>query len=113
MIWKIAAEDRKFSEIAEKALHEERQRVQTDEGVVVVISEEELNRIEETRNGSKQQHLDMPKVDVEISTSDQSVPEPDDQGERRNPLVEYLKNGPGFEGVDISRDKSPAREVKW
>ena len=66
MEWTIADAARRLDEIADKALHEERQRVQTDDGVVVVISEEELSRIEGKGRSFKQHLLDMPKVDVEF-----------------------------------------------
>jgi antitoxin Phd len=32
-------------------------------------------------------------------------------GNARPSLVEYLKSGPSWEGVDLERDKSPARDI--
>lgn len=65
MKWMITDEDQKLAEIAGKALHEERQRIQTDDGVVVLISEEELKRIE-GRKSFKEHLLSFPKVDMEF-----------------------------------------------
>lgn len=66
MDWTITKDDRKLSEIVEKALHEKRQRIQTDEGAVVVISQEELERIEGKKKSFGEYLLDIPKGDVEF-----------------------------------------------
>lgn len=66
MDWTITKEDQKLSEIVDKALHEQRQRIQTDEGVVVVISQEELERIEGNHKSFKEHLLAFPKVDMEF-----------------------------------------------
>lgn len=66
MDWTITKDDQKLSEIVEKALHEQRQRIQTDEGAVVVISQEELERIEGKRKSFVEHLLSIPKGDVEF-----------------------------------------------
>jgi prevent-host-death family protein len=32
---------------------------------------------------------------------------------KRKTLVDHLLSGPGLEGVDLTRDQSPIREVEW
>lgn len=66
MDWTIAKDDQKLSEIVEKALHEQRQRIHTDEGAVVVISQEELERIEGKKRSLGEHLLNIPKGDVEF-----------------------------------------------
>lgn len=66
MDWTVSKEDQKLAEIVDKALHEERQRIQTNEGVVVVISQEELERIEGKQKSFIDHLLDIPKGDVEF-----------------------------------------------
>lgn len=66
MKWMITDEDQKLAEIAGKALHEERQRIQLDDGVVVLISEEELKRIEGKKRSFGEHLLSIPKVDAEF-----------------------------------------------
>ena len=66
MDWTITQDDQKLSEIVDKALHEKRQRIQTDEGVVVVISQEELERIEGKKKSFGEHLLSIPKVDMEF-----------------------------------------------
>lgn len=83
MDWKIADAQRDFSELVNKDLHEGPQRIQTDDGVVVVISEDEYRLLKAERAA------------------------------RENDCIEYLKNGPSLEGIDISRDRSPMREIEW
>jgi hypothetical protein len=65
MDWTVKEAENKLDEIAGKALHEERQRIQTDEGVVVLISEEELKRIEGKKSFTEHL-LSIPKGDVEF-----------------------------------------------
>jgi hypothetical protein len=116
MEWKIADAERDFREVVDKALHEERQTIQGDQGVVVLISQEELERIEGRGDTFGDQILRLPKVEEADFSRDEAFqqdPEPKVDSTPRNPLIEYLKNGPGFEDVDISRDKSPARYIKW
>jgi antitoxin Phd len=66
MDWTITDKDQQFTKIAGKALHEKRQRVQTEEGVVVVISEEELDRIEGNSGDFIEHLLSIPKGDIEF-----------------------------------------------
>jgi hypothetical protein len=114
MDWMITKKDQKLAEIVDKALHEKRQRIQTDEGVVIVISQEELERIEGTKKNFVEHLLSIPKSeDTDRPCDREASPDPDDTGRPQNSLIEYLKNGPGFEGVDISRDRSPARDIEW
>ncbi|HLU35436.1 MAG TPA: hypothetical protein VKZ61_06675 [Thermomicrobiales bacterium] len=74
MEWKITPEDHKLSKIAGKALHEERQRIQTDEGIVVLISEEELSRIERRERSLGEHLLDIPKIEEADFSRDTSLP---------------------------------------
>ena len=73
MDWTITKDDQKLSEIVDKALHEERQRIQTDEGVVVVISQEELERIEGKKKSFGDHLLSIPKGNAEFPR-DKDVP---------------------------------------
>lgn len=66
MDWTITKDDQKLSEIVDKALHERRQRIQTDEGAVVVISQEELEQIEGKQKSFVEHLLSIPKGDVEF-----------------------------------------------
>lgn len=114
MDWKIADAEERFDELVDRALHQERQQIETDEGVVVLISQKELEHIEGKKSSLEEYLLSIQKVEETDFSRDESVPEePERETKPRNPLIEYLKNGPGFEGMDISRDKSPARDVKW
>lgn len=66
MDWTVEEAEHRLEEIAGKALHEERQRIQTEEGVVVVISQEELERIEGKKKSFVEHLLSIPKGDVEF-----------------------------------------------
>jgi antitoxin Phd len=66
MEWTITEEDHKLSEIVDKALHEQRQRIHTDEGIVVVISEEEFERIGGKQKSFVEHLMSIPKGDVEF-----------------------------------------------
>jgi hypothetical protein len=66
MDWTVKEAEHKLDEIADKALREERQRIQTDAGVVVLISEEELERIEGKKKSFVEHLLSIPKGDVEF-----------------------------------------------
>lgn len=66
MDWTITKDDQKLSAIVDKALHERRQLIQTDEGAGVVIAEEELERIEGKKKSFKDHLLAFPKVDMEF-----------------------------------------------
>lgn len=79
MDWKAADAKNRFSELMTKTLEDGRQRITNQDGTVVMISEEELDRIE----GKK----------------------PD--------FIDFLMSGPGFEGVDLERDKRPLRDIEW
>ena len=77
MDWKLAEAKNKFSEVVNRALTQGPQRVLRRRDAVVVISEEEFERLSGDRRGFK----------------------------------ELLLTGPGLDGVDLSRDKSPMRPV--
>lgn len=79
MEWDATDAGKRFGELVTKALTEGRQRVESREGTVVIISEEELARIE---------------------------------GKKRS-FKGFLLNIPDMEGVDISRDKRPLRDIEW
>lgn len=66
MEWKVEDAQANFPELVEQALHEERQQIETGEGVVVLISKEELNRIEGKPKSFKEHLLSIPKVDIEF-----------------------------------------------
>jgi hypothetical protein len=74
MEWKITPDDHKLSKIAGKALHEERQRIRTDEGIVVLISEEELSRIEDGQRSLGEHLLNIPRIDEADFSRDTSLP---------------------------------------
>ena len=78
MDWKLAEAKNKFSEVVKRALEEGPQRVLRRGDAVVVISEQEFDRLSGNRRGFK----------------------------------ELLLNGPGLDGVDLKRDKSPMRPVE-
>jgi hypothetical protein len=72
MKWTITEDDKKLTEITMKALHEGRQRIQTDDGVVVMISEEELARIEGKSSDFTEHLLSIPKVEEADFSRDKS-----------------------------------------
>lgn len=77
MNWDISKAQQKFSELISRARNEGPQHVgEAGEGVVV-ISEEEYDRL---------------------------------TGKRMS-FTEFLMSGPGLEELDLSRDKSPMRDV--
>ena len=77
MDWKLADAKNKFSEVVNRALREGPQRVLRRGDVVIVLSEEDYERLSGARRGFK----------------------------------ELLLGGPGLEGVDLRRDKSPMRPL--
>ena len=78
MDWKLADAKNKFSEVVNRALNEEPQRVLRRDDAVIVVAEEQYERLTGGRPSFK----------------------------------ELLLNGPGLDGVDLDRDKSPMRDVK-
>lgn len=83
MDWAAKEAEDRLEEIAEKALQEGPQRIVQDDDVVVLISEDEYRLLKAKRAA------------------------------RENDFIEYLKSCPSLEGVDISRDRSPMREIEW
>ena len=83
MEWTITEDDKKLSQIPEKALVEGPQRLLRDHEAVVVLSEDDYRRLKWER------------------------------AMKENDFLEFLRSGPGFEGVDISRDQSPSRDIVW
>jgi len=79
MEWQLAEAKNKFSEVVTRALNEGPQRVHRRGQTVVILAEDEYNRL----SGKKDK--------------------PD--------FIEFLMSGPGFDGVDLERDRSPMREV--
>jgi prevent-host-death family protein len=77
MEWQLAEAKNKFSELMTKALTSGPQRVRRRDQVVVILSEEEYQRL---------------------------------TGERMT-FTEYLRSGPGLDGVDLTRDESLMRDV--
>jgi prevent-host-death family protein len=72
MEWKVADAKNRFSEVMTKALEEGPQRIRRRDGTVVMISEEELERIKGTRTGFNEFLLsipDMEGVDVDRDRS--------------------------------------------
>ncbi len=83
MDWTVKEAEQKLDEIADKALHEGPQRIRRDEDVVVVISDEEYRQLKR------------------------------DRAVEKNDFLEFLRNGPGLDDLDLTRDKSPMREFDW
>jgi len=79
MEWQLAEAKNKFSEVVTRALNEGPQRVHRRGQTVVILAEDEYNRL----SGKKDK--------------------PD--------FIEFLMSGPGFDGVDLERDRSPMRDV--
>lgn len=79
MEWKLAEAKNKFSELVNLALHEGPQRIMRRDDCVIVLSEDEYDRI----TGK--------------------IPS----------FKSLLMNGPGFEGLDLSRSKSEMRDVEF
>jgi antitoxin Phd len=77
MEWVMAEAKNRFSELMNQAISDGPQFVRRRNGGVVVVSEEQWERV----NG------------------------------KRPDFIEYLMNGPGFEGLDLTRDQSPGRDV--
>jgi prevent-host-death family protein len=78
MNWQLAEAKNRFSEVVRQALTEGPQRVTCDGGVVVVLSEQEYERITGKRPG----------------------------------IVDQFMNGLSLEGLDLSRDESPMRDIE-
>lgn len=83
MDWTLTEAEHKLDEIADKALQEGPQRIHRDEDVVVVISEEEYRQLKR------------------------------DRAIEKNDFLEFLRNGPGLDDLDLTRDKSSMREIEW
>jgi prevent-host-death family protein len=81
-MWQLAEAKNKFSELFTRAMTEGPQRVRRRAETIVVLSEEEYERLA----GNQPKKMS---------------------------LGEYLLRGPSFEGVDLSRDRSPPREVNF
>lgn len=79
MIWQLAEAKNKLSEVVSRALSEGPQRIRRRGQVVVVLSEDEFNRLSGARES----------------------------------FTDYLLRGPSLEGLDLSRNQSPMREVTW
>lgn len=79
MTWQLAEAKNKFSEVVTRALAEGPQRVSRRGQTVVILAEDEYDRLS-------------------------------NKGEKPN-FIEYLMSGPGFDGVDLERDRSPMRDV--
>jgi prevent-host-death family protein len=79
MEWRLADAKNRFSELVTKALVEGPQRVRRHNDAVVVIAEQEYEKLSGKRPGFK----------------------------------EFLMGaGPSLDGLDLSRDRSPMRDVK-
>ena len=76
--WKLADAKNKFSEVVNRALNEEPQRILRRDDAVVVVAEEQGERLAGGRPDFK----------------------------------DLLLNGPGVDGADLDRDKSPMRNVE-
>lgn len=83
MDWTVREAEHKLDEIADKALHEGPQRILRDDDVVVMISEDEYRQLKR------------------------------DRAVEKNDFLEFLRNGPGLDDLDLTRDKSPMREFDW
>jgi prevent-host-death family protein len=79
MAWQLADAKNRFSEVVTRALNEGPQRVRRRGQTVVILAEEEYDRLTGEKPG----------------------------------LVDYLMSGPSFEGVDLERDQSLMRDVKF
>lgn len=79
MEWQLADAKNRFSEVVTRALNEGPQRVRRRGQTVVILAEEEYDRLTGEKPG----------------------------------LVDYLMSGPSFEGVDLERDQSLMRDVKF
>ena len=77
MEWPLAEAKNRFSELVNRALREGPQRVRRRKDAVVVVSEEEYERL----------------------------------AGRRPDFKDYLTRGETFEGLDLTRDESPGRDI--
>lgn len=73
MDWKVADAKNRFSEVMTKALQEGPQRIRRRDGTVVMISEEELERIEGKRPGFKEFLLSIPDMEGADVSRDRSL----------------------------------------
>ena len=76
MDWKLADAKNKFSEVVNRALHEGPQRVLRRGDAVVILSEEEYERLAGSRRGFKELLLDGPGLDGVDLERDQSPMRP-------------------------------------
>ncbi len=79
MEWKLADAKNRFSEVVNLALHEGPQKITRRDDAVIVISQDEYDKL----------------------TS--KIPS----------FKELLMNGPGLEKLDLTRDKSPMRDIEF
>jgi antitoxin Phd len=77
MEWQMADAKSRFCELMNRALREGPQRVKRRNGSVVVVAEDEFERLQGTRPDFKA----------------------------------YLMQGESFDGLDLTRDPSPGRDV--
>jgi antitoxin Phd len=77
MDWQVAEAKNKFSELMNRTLTEGPQRVRGRKGAIIMVAEEEYERVTGVRPDFK----------------------------------DYLMNGPGFDGLDLTRDPSPGRDL--
>lgn len=78
MEWQLADAKNRFSEVVTRALNEGPQRVRRRGQTVVILAEEEYDRLTGEKPG----------------------------------LLDFLISGPGLDGVDLERDRSPMRDVE-
>ena len=64
MDWTLEEAKLKVNEVVDKALHEGPQRILTGAGVVMLISEQEFERIEKKEKSFGEHLLSIPKVNV-------------------------------------------------
>ena len=86
-MWQLTEARKKFSELFTRAMTEGPQRVRRRGETVVVISEAEFERLSGHPSG-------------EGTAAKMS-------------LGEFLLSGPSFEGLDLSRDLSPMRDIDF
>lgn len=72
MDWKVADAKNRFSEVMTKALEEGPQRIRRRDGTVVMMSEEELERIAGMRPGFKEFLLSIPDMEGADISRDRS-----------------------------------------
>lgn len=77
--WQLAEAKNKFSEVFTRAIEEGPQAVTRRNQRVIVLSDEEYQRLQAAK--------------------------PD--------FLTFLMNGPSLEGLDLTRDKSPMRDIEW